>query len=71
VISDLAPDALGRRSVNPVKVALAVACGDPAQAVPAKLGQLNAGDRYSIFAVAGKAGPEIVAARDEQAPFHP
>ena len=71
VIPDVAPGALGRRSVNPVNVALAVACGDPAQALPAKLGQLNAGDRYSIFVVTGKAGPEIVAARDEQAPFHP
>ncbi len=71
VIADIAPDALGRRLVNPVNAALAVACGDPAQPVPAKLGQLNAGDRYSIFVVAGKAGPEIVAARDEQAPFRP
>jgi alginate O-acetyltransferase complex protein AlgF len=71
VIADVAPDAVGRRLVNPVNVALAVACGDPAQAVPAKLGQLNAGDRYSVFVLAGKAGPEIVAARDEQAPFRP
>lgn len=71
VISDVAPAAVGRRLVNPVNAELAVACGDPAQAVPAKLGQLNAGDRYSIFVVAGKAGPEIVAGRDEQAPFRP
>ena len=71
VIADVAPDAVGRRLVNPVNVPLAVACGDPAQAVPAKLGQLNAGDRYSVFVVAGKSGPDIVAARDEQAPFRP
>jgi alginate O-acetyltransferase complex protein AlgF len=71
VIPDIAPGALGRRLVNPVDVALAVACGDPAQAMPAKLGQLNAGDRYSVFVVAGKSGPQVVAQRDEQAPFRP
>jgi hypothetical protein len=71
VISDVAPGVIGRRLVNPVNAELGVACGDPAQAVPAKLGQLNAGDRYSIFVVAGAAGREIVAGRDEQAPFRP
>jgi len=71
VIADIAPDAVGRRLVNPVNAALAVACGDPAHATPAKLGQLNAGDRYSIFVVAGSAGPAVVAQRDEQAPYRP
>lgn len=71
VIGDVAPGALGRRLVNAVNVELAVACGDPAQAVPTKLGQLNAGDRYSIFVIAGQSGPQVVAARDEQAPFRP
>ena len=71
VISDIVPGALGRRLVNPVDVALGVACGDPGQTVPAKLGQLNAGDRYSIFVVAGKSGAQVVAQRDEQAPFQP
>ena len=71
VVTDVAPGAIGRRLVNPVNVELGAACGDPAQAVPAKLGQLNAGDRYSIFVVAGAAGREIVAGRDEQAPFRP
>ncbi|HWB47592.1 MAG TPA: alginate O-acetyltransferase AlgF [Stellaceae bacterium] len=71
VIPDVAPGTAGRRLVNPVNAELGVACGDPAQAVPAKLGQLNAGDRYSIFVVAGKAGREVVAVRDEQAPLRP
>lgn len=71
VISDVAPGAVGRRLVNAVSVELGVACGDPTQAVPAKLGQLNAGDRYSVFVVAGAAGRGIVAQRDEQAPFRP
>jgi alginate O-acetyltransferase complex protein AlgF len=71
VIPDVAPDAIGRRLVNPVNAELAVSCGDPAQIVPAKLGQLNAGDRYSIFLVPGGSGREAVAQRDEQAPFRP
>jgi hypothetical protein len=71
VIADIAPAAVGRRLVNPVNAELAVSCGDPAQATPAKLGQLAAGDRYSVFVVAGPSGPQVVAQRDEQAPFRP
>jgi alginate O-acetyltransferase complex protein AlgF len=72
VISAVAPGATARRLVNPVDVALAVACGDPASAVPAKLGALAAGERYSVFVVgAPGSGRQIVAQRDEQAPFRP
>jgi alginate O-acetyltransferase complex protein AlgF len=71
VVSDIAPGAVGRRLVNPVGVELAVSCGDPTQTVPAKLGQLNAGDRYSVFVVGSAAGRQVVAQRDEQAPFRP
>ncbi|HXC29547.1 MAG TPA: alginate O-acetyltransferase AlgF [Stellaceae bacterium] len=71
VVADVAPGATGRRLVNPVNAELAVACGGPAQAVPAKLDQLNAGDRYSVFVIAGASGPQVVAQRDEQAPFQP
>jgi len=73
VVSDVAPGAIGRRMVNPVDVALGVACGDPAKTMPAKLGGLVAGDRYSVFVIAGASGtsPQIVAQRDEQAPLRP
>ncbi|HZK89336.1 MAG TPA: alginate O-acetyltransferase AlgF [Stellaceae bacterium] len=71
VIPDVAPAAVGRRLVNPVNAELAVSCGDPAQATAAKLGQLNAGDRYSIFMIGGGSGRRVVAQRDEQAPFRP
>jgi alginate O-acetyltransferase complex protein AlgF len=74
VVSDVAPGAIGRRMVNPVDVALAVACGDPAQATPAKLGGLVAGDRYSVFVIgsgASGSGRQVVAQRDEQAPLRP
>jgi len=71
VVSDVAPGAIGRRLVNPVNADLGAACGDPAQAAPAKLGQLNAGERYSIFLLADGSGRHVVAQRDEQAPFRP
>jgi alginate O-acetyltransferase complex protein AlgF len=71
VITDIAPAAVGRRQVNAVNVQLGVACGDPAQSMPAKLGQLNAGDRYSVFVVGNGSSHDIVAARDEQAPYRP
>ena len=70
VVADVGPDAVGRRLVNPVDVALAVSCGDPAQTVPVKLGGLVAGDRYSVFLIGGSAR-HVVAQRDEQAPFRP
>jgi alginate O-acetyltransferase complex protein AlgF len=71
VVSDVAPGAVGRRLVNPVSVELAVSCGDPAQSTPAKLGGLVAGDRYSFFVVGSGSGRQVVATRDEQAPFRP
>jgi hypothetical protein len=71
VIPEVGPGAIGRRLVNPVGATLGVACGDPTQAVEAKLGPLNAGDRYSIFLIANGSSREVVAQRDEQAPFRP
>jgi hypothetical protein len=71
VVSDVAPGAVGRRLVNPVDVALAVSCGDPAQTPPVKLGGLVAGDRYSVFVIGSGSGRQAVAQRDEQAPFRP
>jgi hypothetical protein len=71
VVSDVAPGAVGRRLVNAVDVALAVSCGDPAQTVPVKLGGLVAGDRYSVFVVGSGTDRQVVAKRDEQAPFRP
>ena len=71
VIHGVAPGAVGRRMVNPVKAQFGVACGEPAQATPAKLGQLDAGDRYSVFLAASASGRKVVAQRDEQAPFRP
>jgi hypothetical protein len=70
VISNVAPDATGRRMVNPVNVALAIACGDNATKVD--LGAMAAGDRYSVFLFAPSAGArQALALADKMAPFRP
>jgi len=68
VISGVAPGTVGRRAVNPVKAALAVACaGKPAE-LPAELGALEAGERYSVLVFAGQGGSRrVLAWRDEMA----
>ncbi len=72
VIGGVAPGASGRRLVNPVDVALAVACSEATQPLAAKLGPLAAGERYSVFIFAPPAmPPQIVALRDESAPLRP
>ncbi|MGH7092498.1 MAG: alginate O-acetyltransferase AlgF [Stellaceae bacterium] len=71
VVQHVAPDGIGRRLVNPVNVALTVACGAGAPGVVAKLGQMDAGERYSVFLYAGGAGAQTLALRDEMALLRP
>jgi len=50
VISGIRPGALGRRSINPVNVGISGNCGDtPGTQLPVNLGELEAGERYSVF----------------------
>lgn len=70
VISNVAPGADGRRLVNPVNVALAVACGGNATKVD--LGAMAAGDRYSVFLFTPGGGTaQTLALADKMAPFRP
>ena len=71
VVADVAAGTIGRRMVNPVDIGLAVSCGDPSPTMPVKLGGLVAGERYSVFVVGSGSAPQVVAQRDEQAPFRP
>jgi len=68
VIAGVAPGSLGRKTVNPVKATLAVFCASESRGLPAELGQLEAGERYSvlIFAAQGEAR-RVLALRDEMA----
>ena len=44
-------NALTRRMINPVKISVQLLCGDQATGAPLELGELIAGERYSVFAV--------------------
>jgi len=69
VIADVAPGTVRRRAVNPVKAALTVACADKPAELPAELGALEAGERYSVLILADRGGARrVLALRDEMAP---
>jgi len=64
----VAPGSLGRKAVNPVKVTLAVFCGNESRGLPVDPGQLEAGERYSVLIFADRgAGRRVLALRDEMA----
>ncbi len=70
IVANVAPGATGRRMVNPVNVALAVACGDNATKVD--LGAMAAGERYSVFLFAPSGGArQAFGLADKMAPFRP
>ncbi|GEM_PF-664472 len=72
VISGVTPDKSGRRLVNPVNVALTVACDDTSKGAAVELGPMAAGERYSVFVFAASGpGRQAFAVRDEMAPFRP
>lgn len=71
VIADIAPGKVGRRLVNPVDAALGVSCGGET-AVAAKLGQMDAGERYSIVLYTGAgAKPAALTVHDRMALLRP
>jgi hypothetical protein len=47
----LGVNALTRRMINPVKISVQLLCGDQSVGTPLELGELTAGERYSVFAV--------------------
>jgi hypothetical protein len=72
VIAGVTPGKSGRRLVNPVDVALGLACSEGGTVAPASLGPMAAGERYSIFVFAGPGGgARTLGLRDRMAPFRP
>lgn len=72
VITGVASDKSGRRLVNPVDVALGITCSESVESIPARLGPMAAGERYSIFVFADPTGmAQVLALRDQMAPFRP
>jgi alginate O-acetyltransferase complex protein AlgF len=55
---------LARRSINPVKLGVQLMCGGKPSGAPLDLGELQAGQRYSVFAVPAASGPRLFLAPD-------
>lgn len=58
------PSSIQRRLVNPVRLAVQVECGGRSVGKPIDMGQLEAGERYSIILVNGKNGRHAFFMRD-------
>jgi hypothetical protein len=50
--------------INPVKISVQLLCGEQAVGAPLELGELTAGERYSVFAVPAAGATRIFIASD-------
>lgn len=64
IFDEVADGALKRRELNPVKLSVLAACESRTTGGPTDLGQLQAGRRYSLFAVPGESGTRLIQAED-------
>ncbi len=65
IFSDVAVDQLQRRQVNPVALVVQATCGGRPVGQTLSLGQLQAGQRYSVFLLPAASGaPRLVFAED-------
>lgn len=64
LVDAVAPGTVKRRSVNPVNIGVRLMCDGKPAGEPLPLGQLQAGERYSVFAVPDGQGTRIIFAND-------
>lgn len=64
LVEAVAPGAIKRRSINPVSVAVHLTCDGKPAGEELALGQLQAGERYTVFAVPAAQGSRIFMAND-------
>jgi len=60
----LTVNALTRRMINPVKISVQLLCSEQPTGAPLELGELTAGERYSVFAVPTASATRIFIASD-------
>ncbi len=60
-------EAISRRMINPVVLSVQLVCGGQAVGAPLDLGQLQAGQRYSVFVVPSAQGARLVHSKDNVA----
>lgn len=64
IFSQVEQGSLKRRSINPVKLAVQLVCGGQPRGLALDLGELEAGQRYSVFAVPAAEGSRLLLAPD-------
>lgn len=67
IFKDVAEGSLQRRSINPLKLSVQLRCAGAAVGEPLDLGQLDAGQRYTLFLVPSVQGPQLFQALDNLA----
>jgi len=64
LFKDVTKGHLQRRSINPVKLSVQLVCADASVGPALDLGELKAGERYSVFLLPSSSGPRLLAATD-------
>jgi len=64
LFKDVTPGHLQRRSINPVKLSVQLVCANANVGPALDLGELKAGERYSVFLLPASSGPHLLAAID-------
>ncbi|MBL0949984.1 MAG: alginate O-acetyltransferase AlgF [Pseudomonas sp.] len=67
IFKGVADGSLRRRSINPLKLAVQLRCAGAAVGEPLDLGELAAGQRYTLFLVPSVQGPKLFQALDNLA----
>jgi alginate O-acetyltransferase complex protein AlgF len=67
IFKDVAEGSVQRRSINPLALAVQLTCAGVPQGPAVELGQLAAGQRYSLFLVPTAQGPRLLPAQDNLA----
>lgn len=64
LFKDAADGSVQRRSINPVKLSVQLVCANANVGSPLDLGELKAGERYSVMLLPGSSGPRLLSTTD-------
>lgn len=64
LFKSVAQGSLQRRSINPVNLSVQLVCANANAGAPLDLGELKAGERYSVLVLPGVMGPQLLFATD-------
>lgn len=67
IFKNVADGSLQRRSINPVKLSVQLTCAGAAQGEPLELGELQAGERYTVFLIPSAHGSQLIGVTDKLA----